>query len=232
MIRRALLTVVVSAVAVAACGSGSDDVAVPRVVVPNEVLADLVERVACVDPVEVTVATDAIDDETDPPVLIVSLEEPTADDSSNGESDGPLTVSVPALATTIDRPGPDDPWVWLDPIRFAEVANGVGAALTLTDAAEPDLVDRCLARIEAEMTDLDTELFELTQTLPDETRSIDVSAPGTVYFVTRYEFGIDESDLSVRAGRLISTDELGGATSYDDMMRANVSEVVELLGSR
>lgn len=209
----------------AACADeeGSDgDHAAPVVIVPNEVLADLVERVACVDEVVVALRTPPANVE---PVLVVTLDEQVPADPET------LTVSVPAIATTIDRPGPDDPWVWLDPIRFGELAQGIGGALTLTGAFDADLLDRCLARLDAEMARLDDALFESTQAIDDERRVIDVSAPGVAYFATRYEFLIDESDAAVRAGRIISTDRLDGAASYDEMMLANVERLVEVLES-
>ena len=188
---------------------------------PNEVLADLVERVSCVDDVDTVLSFPA---EGVDPVLVVSLDEKPPDEDV-------LTVSVPAIATTIDRPGPDDPWVWLDPIRFAEIAQGVGGALTLTDAFDADLIDRCLARLDAEMVELDDALFTATQAVPDDRRVIDVSESGVAYFATRYEFLVDDSDAAVRAGRIISTDRLDGAASYDEMMLANVERAIDALGS-
>jgi hypothetical protein len=47
---------------VAGC-SRKETTDVPRVVVPNEVIADLVQRVSCVEDIEVTIG----DDETAPP---------------------------------------------------------------------------------------------------------------------------------------------------------------------
>lgn len=217
----ALLTA--AAMVLAACsGDGSDDdVTAPLVVVPNEILADLVERVSCVDDIDtaMTAPRDGAD-----PVLVVTLDEEPPDADV-------LTMSVPAIATTIDRPGPDDAWVWLDPIRFGEVAQGVGGALTLTDAFDAELIDRCLARLDAEIAELDETLFAMTQAVADDRRVIDVSAPGVAYFATRYEFLVDESNTAVRAGGIISTDRLDGAASYDEMMLANVERVIELLGS-
>lgn len=212
-------------VSLASCaGDGAADDRTPAiVVVPNEVLADLVERVSCVEEVEVAIGAAPAGVE---PALVVTLDDEPA------SSTDVLTVSIPAVTTTIDRPGPDDSWVWLDPIRFAEAAQGVGGALTLTDVFDAALIDRCLARIDAEMVQLDEELFEMTRALPDEERSIDVTAPGVAYFATRYEFLIDESDASVRAGRIISSDGLDGAASYDEMMRVNVERAVEILASR
>lgn len=212
----------VSVIALTACAdTGGSDEAAPVVVVPNEVLADLVERVSCVDDVDTVLSPPA--DGADP-ALVVSLDEEPPDDDV-------LTVSVPAIATTIDRPGPDDPWVWLDPIRFSEIAQGVGGALTLTDVFDADLIDRCLARLDAEMIELDQALFAATRAVPDDRRVIDVSEPGVAYFATRYEFLVDDSDAAVRAGRIISTDRLDGAASYDEMMMTNVERALDALGS-
>ena len=220
---RTAAAILAVAVAVASCaGDGSDGDATPVVVVPNEVLADLVDRVSCVDDVEIlmTAPPAGVD-----PALVVTLDEEPPDTDV-------LTVSVPAIATTIDRPGPDDPWVWLDPIRFAEIAQGVGGALTLTDAFDADLIDRCLARLDAEMAELDETLFAMTQAIADDRRVIDVSAPGVAYFAARYEFLVDESNAAIRAGGIISSDRLDGAASYDEMMLANVGRAIEVLRSR
>jgi ABC-type Zn uptake system ZnuABC Zn-binding protein ZnuA len=192
----------------------------PLVVVPNEVIADLVERVACVEPVTTVIAADG-DGVTPDPVLVVTLDEaPTTDR---------LVVSVPTIATTIQRPGPDDAWVWLDPLRAAEVARGVAGGLAASGEFDPPLLDRCVARLDAQMEALDQELYEVTQELPDDRRTIDVSLPGTLYFANRYEFLIDESPSAMEAGRIVSTDSLGGADSYEVMMRAIVRRVVDAL---
>jgi ABC-type Zn uptake system ZnuABC Zn-binding protein ZnuA len=222
-VRRTVALLAAATTVLAACsGDGSDDATTtPVVVVPNEILADLVERVSCVADVDTVmgVPPDGVE-----PVLVVTLDEEPPDADV-------LAVSVPAIATTIDRPGPDDAWVWLDPIRFGEIAQGVGGALTLTDAFDAELIDRCLARLDAEMAELDETLFAMTQAIADDRRVIDVSAPGVAYFATRYEFLVDESNTAIRAGGIISTDRLDGAASYDEMMLANVERVIELLGS-
>jgi ABC-type Zn2+ transport system substrate-binding protein/surface adhesin len=224
-------TVAVLALVLAAgCSGGGDDVAddAPLVVVPNDVIGELVVRVSCVEPVTPVIA-DEWDGST--PVLVVTLtDESTGDESTGDDPTGDAaTVSLVDVATTIDRPGTDDSWVWLDPLRYAEAAQGIAGALASTGAFDPQLLDRCVARLEAEMEALDQELYASTQTLTDAERRIDVSAPGTLYFANRYEFAIDESDPAVRAGLQISTDSLDGAATYDDMMRSNVDQAIAIL---
>jgi ABC-type Zn uptake system ZnuABC Zn-binding protein ZnuA len=223
MAPRSILAIAVALAALAGCDSQPEPEAVePLVVVPNEILADLVERVACAEPIETTIDPDGASDGV-LPVLVVTLDEPT--------TIGDERLSIPAVATTIERPGPDDPWVWLDPTRFGEIARATAAALASSGQFDAELLDRCLARIDAEMESLDAELFAATQSLPDDRRIIDVSAPGTIYFASRYEFLPDESDAAVEAGRIMSTDVLGDAESYDAMMRSNVEQIMQILGS-
>jgi ABC-type Zn uptake system ZnuABC Zn-binding protein ZnuA len=223
MAPRSILAIAVALAALAACDSQPEpEAGGPLVVVPNEILADLVERVVCAEPIETTIDPGGASDGV-LPVLVVTLDEPT--------TIGDERLSIPAVATTIERPGPDDPWVWLDPTRFGEIARATAAALASSGQFDAELLDRCLARIDAEMESLDAELFAATQSLPDDQRIIDVSPPGTIYFASRYEFLPDESDAAVEAGRIMSTDVLGGAESYDAMMRSNVEQIMQILGS-
>jgi ABC-type Zn uptake system ZnuABC Zn-binding protein ZnuA len=227
--RHLLALAAFSLIAVTACGgeesTANSEASLPFVVVPNDILGDLVSRVACVEDLEVIVGAFPADGTT--PVAVLTLDEPSA----NGvpDPDGALLISVPAVTTTIDSPDGPDAWVWLDPIRFQELSEAVGGALAASGEFDAGLIDRCLARISAEMELLDTELYEVTQTVPESDRLMDVSLPGTLYFANRFEFGIAETDAAVEAGRIMSVDSLGEATSYDDLMRANVAEVVDLL---
>lgn len=197
----------------------------PLVVVPNDILGDLVSRVACVEELQVLVGDLPQDGTT--PVAVLTLDEPAAVDVP--DPDGALLISVPAVTTTIDSPDGPDSWVWLDPIRFRELSEAVGGALAASGQFDAGLIDRCLARFSAEMDLLDAELYDMTQTIPEGDREMDVSLPGTLYFANRFEFGIAESDAAVEAGRIISVDSLGEAVSYDELMRRNVEDIVELL---
>jgi ABC-type Zn uptake system ZnuABC Zn-binding protein ZnuA len=230
--RRLLVLAALSLTTVAACSgeepTANSEVPLPFVVVPNDILGDLVSRVACVEDLEVLVGALPADGTT--PVAVLTLDEPAATDVP--DPDGALVISVPAVTTTIDSPDGPDAWVWLDPIRFQELSEAVGGALAASGEFDAGLIDRCLARIGAEMELLDGELYEMTQTIPEGDRVMDVSLPGTLYFANRFEFGIAETDAAVEAGRVMSVDSLGEATSYDDLMRANVAEVVDLLGGQ
>jgi ABC-type Zn uptake system ZnuABC Zn-binding protein ZnuA len=230
--RHLLALAALSLMSAAAC-SGEESTAnseapTPLVVVPNDILGDLVSRVACVEELEVIVG--GLPEDGTRPVAVLTLDEPAATDVP--DPDGALLVSVPAVTTTIDSPDGPDAWVWLDPIRFQELSEAVGGALAASGEFDAGLIDRCLARISAEMDLLDAELYELTQTIPEGDRVMDVSLPGTLYFANRFEFGIAETDPAVEAGRVMSVDSLGGAASYDELMRTNVEDVVELLAAQ
>ncbi len=212
--------------AFAACSDGDDGGgdatdAAATVVVPNSILAELVERVACVDPVEVVVG--AGDGGTEP-VLELTL------DDVPGTTDGRLVLSVGAAGDAIDSPRGVDPWVWTDPIRYRQVAEAVGAALVTETDADPDLVDRCIARIDAEMSALDEELFAALGVLGDEARVLDIDPPGAVYFATRYEFAPSQVPAAADAAASVSVDELGDAADYESLMRSVVDDVIATLG--
>jgi ABC-type Zn uptake system ZnuABC Zn-binding protein ZnuA len=221
-----------AAMVMAACtgeeSTANSEAPTPLVVVPNDILGDLVSRVACVEGLEVRIG--GLPEDGTTPVAILTLEEPAATDVP--DPDGALLISVPAVTTTIDSPDGPDAWVWLDPIRFQELSEAVGGALAASGEFDAGLIDRCLARIRAEMDLLDAELYELTQTIAESDRLMDVSLPGTLYFANRFEFGIAETDAAVDAGRIMSVDSLGEANSYDELMRSNVEDVVELLASQ
>lgn len=230
MVAGAAAAVTVSAIA--ACG---DEAAadVPRAVVPNEVLGELVRQVSCVEDIDVTVGESAdvevtVGESADvsPPVLRITLEEPVSSDRVDDEA---FVLAVSTAATTLDNLGEPDTWVWTDPIRYFEFGTAVAGALAQSGRFDPALLDRCLARIEVEMTELDIELFAETQALSDEIREMAISPPGAIYFANRYGFAPAESDPATQAGRIISVDDLGGASSYAEMMRWRVEQIVDVL---
>jgi ABC-type Zn uptake system ZnuABC Zn-binding protein ZnuA len=205
----------------AACGD--DTAEVPRVIVPNEILGDLVRQVSCVEDVDVTVGEQV---EGSSPILRITLDEPASNPVAD---DGAFVLSVATAAETISQLGEPDTWVWTDPIRFFEFSTSVAGALAQTGQFDPALLDRCVARIEAETAQLDEELFVVTQAVADEAREMAVSLPGAVYFANRYGFVASESDAGVRVARIISADHLGGAMSYSEMMRMRVDQIVGVL---
>jgi ABC-type Zn uptake system ZnuABC Zn-binding protein ZnuA len=221
-----------AALVMAACTdqdpTANSEAPTPLVVVPNDILGDLVSRVACVEELEVIVG--GLPEDGTTPVAVLTLDEPAATDVP--DPDGALLISIPAVTTTIDSPDGPDAWIWLDPIRFRELSEAIGGALAASGEFDAGLIDRCLARIRAEMDLLDAELYELTQTVPESDRVMDVSLPGTLYFANRFEFGIAETDAAVEAGRIMSVDSLGEASSYDDLMRTNVESVVGVLADQ
>jgi ABC-type Zn uptake system ZnuABC Zn-binding protein ZnuA len=227
-LRRAVpFVVLVLAGAFAACsdddvgdGGGTDEGAADTVVVPNSILAELVDRVACVDPVEVVVG---VPDDGIEPVLELTLDAvPRTDDH--------LVLSVAAAGDAIDSPRGVDPWVWTDPIRYRQVAEVVAAALVTETGAEPDLVDRCIARLDTQMAALDEELFAALGVLGDEARVLDIDPPGALYFATRYEFAPSQLPAAVDAAAIVSVDELGEAADYESLMRSVVDDLITTLG--
>lgn len=225
-IRRRAATLVGSAVVfttIAACDEPAT--VVPSVVVPNDIIGDLVSRVGCVEALDVIVGEPEADRT---PILVLTLD-PASSTADAGDG-APFLLSVPAAVTTVDRLGEPDAWVWTDPIRFSELAFPVAGALAQSGQFDAELLDRCVARIEAEMELLDEELFSATQAVPDTARVMDISLPGTIYFANRYGFGVDDSPAAVDAGVLMSMTDLDGAESYDQMMRSRVDRLVEVVG--
>lgn len=217
--------VAVGLVCAAAVGCADDDGGTgPRVAVPNTILADLVERVGCADPVDVVVGVP--DDGVDP-VIELSLD-PVPDPSSSPA--GPLVLPVAEAGDAIDTPTGADAWVWTDPIRYRQVAEAVGAALVSQAGSDPALIDRCLARIDVETTALDEELFTALDVLDPDERVLDIDAPGAVYFATRYEFAPSQLPAAIAAAQIVSVDDLGDAETYEDLMRTVVDGVIATLG--
>jgi ABC-type Zn uptake system ZnuABC Zn-binding protein ZnuA len=218
----------VAALAVVGCSDDGDDDAstdAPLVVVPNTILAELVQRVACVGEVRTVVASDPAASEDDP-IALITLETP--DRAPAPPTADTIVISVPESVTTVDTIDGPDAWVWTDPIRYAELSTTVGALLAGRPEFDAEIVDRCLARIDAEMELLDVELFDEVGVVDD--RTIDIAEPGVVYFASRYEFAPGDSDEATAAGRTVSVDDLGDATSYEELMRRVVADVVATLG--
>ena len=209
-----------AAVALTLTACGGDDDAAPRVEVPNTILAELVDRVACVDDVDVVIgpATDGVT-----PIIELSLDE-------SASAEDRLVIPVGAAGDAIETPSGTDPWVWTDPIRYRQVAETVAGALASETDADPELLDRCIARIDSQMTTLDEELFATLGALDADARVIDLDAPGAVYFATRYEFTPSQLPVAIAAAEIVSVDELGDADSYETLMRDVVDGVVTTLG--
>lgn len=231
MIRPSLGVAVAALVALAGGGCGSDSGgeadANPLVRVPNAVVAELVERVACTGDVDVLVAAE--DDEADAlPVIDVVLDESEIESASSTGASA-LVVSIVDTVPTIDVGNGADAWVWLDPLRMIQLSQTVGAAMVASGEFEPEVIDRCLARVQVEMEQLGEEMLALADELTDEQRVIDIDAPGTVYFADSFGFVLDSSPAAVEAGEIMSSDDLDGHESYDDMMLAHTTAAVDVL---
>lgn len=210
-----------------ACGDGGDDEANPVVRVPNPVIADLVESVACTGDVDVVVAEENSTTGSAPGIEVVL--DPSDLGSAAAAATGPLVVALVDTVPTIDLGRGDDAWVWLDPLRMIQVSQTVGAAMVASGEFDPDVIDRCLARVQVELEQLSDEMLALADELTDEQRVIDIDAPGTVYFADSFGFVLDTSPAAVEAGAIMSSDDLDGHESYDTMMLAHTEAAIAVL---
>lgn len=197
------------------------------VAVPNAVIAHVVERVMCTDGADVQFVSDDPQQTAEPSVEITL--ESDRSPAEGADATGPITIAVVDVAATLDVGNGNDSWVWLDPMRLIDVSQAVGGALAAADVADPDVVDRCLARFKIEMDQLVEDIYVLADSLPDAQRVVDISEPGTVYFADRFGFVLDESQSAAEAGRILSSDDLSGFETYESMMLAHVEEAIGVL---
>jgi ABC-type Zn uptake system ZnuABC Zn-binding protein ZnuA len=231
----------------AGCSGGDDSGAsAALVVVPNDVLADVVERVGCVGDIEVAVGPLESDDGRVPAIELALDDgegvagnggattgdgaESTAGTTRVGTStDGGQTfvVAIPDVVSTLDGSDGDiDSAIWMDPSRLAALVPAIAGALVAGAGLDAELVDRCVARVLTEIEQVDVAIAERLAELGPTDRIIDVSEPGVVYFASRYDLAPSTGPLAVEAGAALAVDDLDGAESYDDMMLANADRIV------
>lgn len=223
-----LAPVLLMVVSAGACGGSSDRAdESPVVLVPNEIIEHLVDRVACATDVDVRLGAASAETPVEPTVEI-RLENPELS-RVGGDYADVFMLSVVDVVTPIDFGGGADSWVWLGPSRVIALSQAIGGALVANDIVEPAVVDRCLARFDEEMDQLVGDIFELSDAVSDEERILDVTEPGTIYFADRFGFALDVSRPAVEAGRILSSENLDGYESYEAMMLANTERaIVEL----
>lgn len=176
----------------------------PSIMVTTSIWADVVSNVACGEAKLQTLIPIGSDPHGFEPsladrkrmeeaVLVVAngleLEE-GLDDTLAAVADGGTPVFL--MGEHID-PGPldgEDPHIWFDPRR-------VGAALPeladhLVDRAGLDegVVGECLARYQADLAALDSEIADVVAALPADRRKLVTSHDSLAYFADRYGFEV------------------------------------------
>ncbi|MBI5157766.1 MAG: zinc ABC transporter substrate-binding protein [Acidimicrobiia bacterium] len=202
--RRLAAVVAATALLGGGCGSTADDDR-PFVVVSTTVLGDLVSRVAGAEArVEVLLPIGVDPHDYQPSAreiaslsaadLVVTnglgLEAGLADALAGAAADGVRVLEVAALVAPLPFPGGVtlDPHVWLDPVRMADAAGIIAAALAqIAPAAGFD--DRG-STVAAELLAADAEISNLLRGISAERRMLVTNHEALQYFAARYGFTV------------------------------------------
>ncbi len=190
----------------------------PTIVATTTIWADVVANVACNDEVTITtVVPPGVDphvyepsiadrqtmDEAD---LIVanglSLEEGLTDTLEVVEAGGTPVFHVGDHIDTIaygahsdggdehDHHDGDDPHIWFDPVRVADMLPELGDALTAATGLGPTAVAGCVADYQQELAAVDAEIADIVQAIPVDDRELVTNHDGFAYFADRYGFEV------------------------------------------
>ncbi len=86
--------------------------------------------------------------------------------------------------------GPEDPHVWLDPVRVAQAVEDLAATLVDDLGLDADRVETCLETYLAELTQLHDDITETLQTVPAARRKLVTNHDALGYFAERYGFEV------------------------------------------
>jgi zinc/manganese transport system substrate-binding protein len=84
----------------------------------------------------------------------------------------------------------DDPHVWQDPMRTAEVVAALGDVLVAEVGLDAAAVQRCVEGYTAELEALDAQVGEMTSRVPAERRVLVTNHDALGYFADRYDFEV------------------------------------------
>lgn len=208
-LHRALMAVVVVAMLAGACGGEADgDSEGMTVVATTTVLGDVVANVVGdaatvevlmpvgVDPHAFQPSAEQAASLTRADLVVANglgLEEGLADvleaaagDGANVLEIGPLVDPLP-FAADADLGGLD-PHVWLDPVRMANAARIIGAALTEVDGSRD--WESSAAAYAGKLLATDDTVASLLQVVPEQRRVIVTNHRAFGYFAERYGFRI------------------------------------------
>jgi len=203
-LRQLACVVLASTLLAAGCGTAAEDER-PLVIVTTTVLGDLVSRVAGADArVEVLLPIGVDPHDYQPSArqiaslsaadLVVAngldLEQGLTEAISGAAADGVRVLEVAPLVTPLPFPGGVtlDPHVWLDPVRMADAARIVAAALADVDPAA-GFTSRG-ATVAAELLAADAEISDVLAGIPVERRLLVTNHETLQYFAARYGFTV------------------------------------------
>lgn len=195
----------------------------PAVVVTTSIWADVVEQVACTDEIEVTtLIPNGADTHTfelsiadrarlDGAELIVTnglgLEEQLADPLDQAAGAGtPIFVigdeveTIPYGTGSGDGPADEDPHVWQDPRRVADIVTPLARRLIDDGGLDADAIEACAASYVAKLLATDRDIERLVAGLPQSQRQLVTSHDSMGYFADRYGFEVIGTVLTGSAG--------------------------------
>lgn len=87
--------------------------------------------------------------------------------------------------------GPEDPHIWFDPLRMAEAARVIAAAVAEVDGTQDDEVwHERGADVAATIEAMHGEVVEILGAVPDECRQLVTNHDALGYFAARYDFEV------------------------------------------
>ncbi len=87
--------------------------------------------------------------------------------------------------------GPEDPHIWFDPVRMAEGARVIAAAVAEVDDAQDDQVWQARGEdVAAAIEAMHEEVVEILASVPDECRQLVTNHDALGYFAARYDFEV------------------------------------------
>jgi zinc/manganese transport system substrate-binding protein len=200
----------------AACADDGDETGRTEIVVTTTILGDVVRNVvgdtadvevvmpAGADPHEFSPSTRQAEAMGTADLLVVSGAgfEAGLDSAIDAAEDGGVKSFVAAEhVDLLELEGADDPHIWTDPSRMAEVVDALGEAL-------PERADAAAAYAE-ELRSLDAEIEGLVADIPRERRVLVTNHEVLGYFADRYGFEV--------VGAVIPSVTTGAAASAADV---------------
>lgn len=211
MMRRTVLVgaALAGMLALAGCGSTSEDEGRPTVVVTTNILGDVVENVVG-DAAEVTTL---MKPDADPHSFEISAQEASLLSRadlvvSNGlgleeglqqhlDRAADAGVEVFVAGNTIDvleyseeNEGTADPHFWTDPTRMRDVVDALADALVSIDGIDKGAIDENAARYRLELAELEKEMTAAFDSVPEDRRSLVTNHHVFGYLAERFDFRI------------------------------------------